>query len=270
MSQRHIAWWRVAWRVRGGRDLSIGGECGTMVRFMSGRDFNLAIETSSRCGSVALGRGDELLACEELGRGRHAVELMPAIDAMCREHDIGPREIGEVYLSIGPGSFTGLRIAVTTGKMLARSVGAKLVAVPTLDVVVENAPADATEHVAVMLNAKRGQCFTGLYERRDDRWAALGEAALMTPPEVCERIARPAAIVGDHLPEHDWPADVTVFDEALATPRAEVVWRIGRAMAKGGRFVDPLALAPLYVRLPEAEEVWRQAEGKRQKAKGRS
>ncbi len=234
-----------------------------MVRFMPADPFNLAIETSSRCGSVALGRGDELLATAAIGRQRHGVALMPAIDRLCGEWGIGPAGLGEVSVSIGPGSFTGLRIAVTTAKMLGRSVGAKLVAVPTLDVVVRNVP-DAPDGLAgacVMLNAKRGQCFTGLYEHRDGRWQALGEASLMTPAEVCDALAGAFVVIGDHLPAHAWPARARLLDASFAAPRVEMLWRLGRSAAKRGSFIDPLALKPLYVRLPEAEEVWQRDHG---------
>jgi tRNA threonylcarbamoyladenosine biosynthesis protein TsaB len=239
--------------------------CVRMDRFMSERAFNLAIETSSRRGSIAFGCGDEMRATAELGRQRHGVELLPAVDRLCGEQGCRPSEIGEVYVSVGPGSFTGLRIAVTTAKMLAMAWEAKITAVPTLDVVIENAGHDAPPHVAVMLNAKRGQCFTGLYERREDRWMAEGEATLMTPGEVCQRYAEPFGVIGDHLPDHDWPQRAVLLDAGLATPRAEVAWRLGRSLAAAGQYIDAMELTPLYVRLPEAEEVWQakqQAGGK--------
>lgn len=232
---------------------------------MGKRAFNLAIETSSRHGSIALGCGGEMRATAELGRQRHGVELLPAVDHLCGEQGCTPSEIDEVYVSAGPGSFTGLRIAVTTAKMLAMTWATKIVAVPTLDVVIENAGSDAPPHVAVMLNAKRGQCFTGLYARPDDRWVAEGEATLRTPAEVCQRYAEPFGVIGDHLPDHDWPQRAALLDAALATPRAEVAWRLGRSLAAAGHYIDAMELTPLYVRLPEAEEVWQarmQAAGK--------
>ena len=228
---------------------------------MPAQPYNLAIETSSRRGGVALGRGDELLATAELVQlQRHNVELLQAVDAMCQRHGARPDQIGQVYVSIGPGSFTGLRIGVTTAKMLGISIGCRLVAVPTLDVVVRNAPADRL-HVAVCLNAKRGQCFTGIYERRGDDWTALLAPTLLTPAQLCDQAPRPLAVIGDHLPDHDWPDDVTLLDPPLAVPRSEMVWQLGRALAAGGEYVDALALEPLYVRLPEAEEKWRQRNG---------
>lgn len=218
--------------------------------------YNLAIETSSRRGGVSLGRGDDVIESVDLGpQRRHAVSLMPAIESVCARHAVAPAAIGEIYVSVGPGSFTGLRIGITTAKTLAHVTGAKLVAAPTLDVVVENAPVEHG-HVAVCLAAKRGQCFTGLYRRAEDRWQRVIDPTLMTPAELVEKAPRPLAVVGDHLPPFDWPGDVVCLDPALAEPDSAVTWRLGRAAAKAGRFVEPLALSPLYIRLPEAEEVW--------------
>ncbi|MBI1370100.1 MAG: tRNA (adenosine(37)-N6)-threonylcarbamoyltransferase complex dimerization subunit type 1 TsaB [Planctomycetes bacterium] len=228
---------------------------------MNQGDYNLSIETSGRHGGVALGRGDELIEAVDLPeQRRHAVALLPTIDALCGRHGVTPGSIGEIHVSVGPGSFTGLRIGITTAKTMAHVTGAKLVAVPTLDVVVENAPADR-KTVAVCLAAKRGQCFTGVYDRRGDRWERRIEPSLLTPGELVEQVPGELAVIGDHLPEFDWPSGVECLPPALARPRGAVVWRLGRALAKAGRFVEPLALAPLYIRLPEAEEVYQARHG---------
>lgn len=227
--------------------------------FMAEAPYNLAIETSSRIGSVSIGHGAAVLESAQLGEPtRHNTDLMPTIDRLCAAHHVTPRQLGEVYVSIGPGSFTGLRIAVTAVKMFARTLGTRIVAVPSLDIVVENAPA-AAAHVAVCLNAKRGQCFTGVYERLDAQWQLRIGPSLLTPAELCAATDRPLAVIGDHLPAFDWPTGVSILDESLATPHSDVVWRLGRVRAAQQTFVDPIQLTPLYVRLPEAEEKWRDA-----------
>ncbi len=218
--------------------------------------YSLAIETSSRSGGVALGRGAEMLREIELGeQKRHAVGLMPGIDALCKERGIGPRDIGVIYVSVGPGSFTGLRVGITTAKILGRTTGAKLVAVPTLDVIVENAPTDLP-HVAVCLNAKRGQCFTGIYTRCEAGWEPRIEPSLLSPDEMLSKAPRPLAVIGDALSPQEWPNDVQLLGSDLARPRVATVWRLGRVLAERGLYIDPVQMTPLYVRLPEAEELW--------------
>ncbi len=221
---------------------------------------SLALETSARQGEVALGRSDALLGVRPIPvppRGKeHRVDLIVAVDEFCREHGVGPGDLSEVYVSIGPGSFTGLRNAVTTAKMLSLTLGVRIVAVPTTDVLVENAPADLP-HVAVCVNTKRDTVYAAEYRRVGDRWELVRPAATLPMTQVLAQGARPLAILGDrHLPEVELPTDVHRLDEALAQPRAEVVWRLGRAMAKAGRFTDPLELLPLYARPPEAVELW--------------
>ena len=99
----------------------------------------LAVETSGRLGSVALAQGDKLLSetCFS-GPMRHSAEIFPAITGLLNKFDKKPDQIEQVYISAGPGSFTGLRIAVTFAKTLALANGAKIVAVDTLDVIAAN------------------------------------------------------------------------------------------------------------------------------------
>ena len=95
---------------------------------------NLAIETSGRRGEIALGRDDELLAVRELPqKRRHNIDLMQTVDELFGEHGVRPGDLGEIYISSGPGSFTGLRIGMTAAKMLSMSGKVRLVSVPTLE-----------------------------------------------------------------------------------------------------------------------------------------
>src|SRR4051794_6884492 len=71
----------------------------------------LAIETSGRIGSVAVARNGVTLAVEQFPHGlQHAAEIIPRIDSLCRNQGWSPADLEELYLSVGPGSFTGLRI----------------------------------------------------------------------------------------------------------------------------------------------------------------
>ena len=237
-----------------------------MADSMSADRYNLAIETSSRVGGVSLGCGDELLGSERLpAQQRHAIQLMPAVDRLVQTHGFEPAACQAVWVSIGPGSFTGLRIGVTAAKAIARVSGAQVTAVPTLDVIVENVPADK-QRVAICLNAKRGQCFTGVYQRDTEQWRRVTEPDLLTVEQVMTH--EPVAVVGDeHVIEQlDWPAAVERLDPTLSEPRSEVVWRLGRAMLEAGEVTDAYRLAPMYVRLPEAEEVWQNKENAAQQA----
>src|SRR4051794_10050591 len=80
----------------------------------------LALETSGRAGSVAIGEARAVIDQQSLSStARHAADLLPAIDMLMRRHGWQPRELAQCYVSIGPGSFTGLRVAVTFARHLA-------------------------------------------------------------------------------------------------------------------------------------------------------
>ncbi|MEM1107815.1 MAG: tRNA (adenosine(37)-N6)-threonylcarbamoyltransferase complex dimerization subunit type 1 TsaB [Planctomycetota bacterium] len=195
--------------------------------------YNLAIETSSRTGYVALGSGNEIIEAVELpAKRRHNLDLVPTIDALCKEHRLKPADLAEVYVSLGPGSFTGLRIAIATAKMFALTLGTKLVGVPTLDLLCAQHP-DAM----VCLNVKR-----------DTAWSAAPRkgfnAALRSLDEIRET---GLPLVAD-----------TLEDATPVVPDVRVLYRLGRAAAADNRYDDPLTLLPEYVREPEAVTLWDQ------------
>src|SRR5271170_4139716 len=102
----------------------------------------VAIETSGNVGSVAVVNGGHVAAVERFPHGlRHAAEIVPIMDRLIRKGGWGPKDIEQIYVSAGPGSFTGLRIGITVAKTVALAGGAKIVAVPTVRVLAENAPA---------------------------------------------------------------------------------------------------------------------------------
>src|SRR5688572_24400197 len=128
----------------------------------------LAIETSGRVGSIAVVDDGRVVREEQFPHGlQHAAQIIPIIDQLTKAQGWSPRDVDELYVSVGPGSFTGLRIGVTLAKTMALATGVKLVAVPTVRVLVENAPAEA-RHVIIVLDAKREQIFTARFERTAD------------------------------------------------------------------------------------------------------
>ena len=222
----------------------------------------LAIETSGRIGSVALASGCEL---KQSARFRadfsHAAELLPTIDELCRPLSWAPTDIDQVYLSIGPGSFTGLRIAVTLARTLALSIKADIVAVATLEVIAQNAliAGESPPHVAVLLDAKRGQVYSAAFERAEGRYAGVVDACIADPIEFLNGLPQPVCVLGEGITYHrEAVACVahTELPDALWPPRVETVLKLGYEKAQRGEFVQPNALAPVYLRRPEAEEVW--------------
>ncbi len=225
----------------------------------------IAIETSGRVGSVAIVRDAHVLVEEQFPHGlAHAAQIVPILDRLTRAQGWTPRDVEELYLSIGPGSFTGLRISVTLAKTMALAMGVKLVAVPTTRVLAENAP-DEVNHLIIVLDAKRGQVFTASFERGDDReWHERESAHLDSLSAVIERSPRPVHLLGEGIPYHEnfIPRDdpsVIITPQESWRARASAVAKLGAQMSDRMQFVDPFALAPVYIRRPEAEEKFEQS-----------
>lgn len=219
----------------------------------------LAIETSSRIGSVALADDGKTIAQETFPHGlQHAARIIPAIDTLCRQLGWTSGDLKEIYVSAGPGSFTGLRIGITLAKTLAFATGAKLVAVPSVRVLVENSPPDA-KNVIVVLDAKRDQIFTASFHRSAKDWTESTSAHLGTLAEMLAKTPRPVYLIGEGIPYHRRfipPNDpgIHLTDESTWRPQASVVANLGRQMARAGKLTEAMELRPIYIRKPEAEE----------------
>lgn len=222
----------------------------------------LAIETSGRTGSIATVIDGQIAREETFTHGlQNAAKILPIIDQLCRGQNWSPRDIEEIYVSVGPGSFTGLRIGVTIAKTIVLTCGSRIVAVSTVEVLARNAPPDA-RNVVIVLDAKRDQIFTARFSRTaDDGWTMDEPAHLDSLTRMLDRAPRPVHLIGEGIPFHEKflvPADqgVIVTPSELWQARAQHVAEIGWRMARANQFTDPDRLTPVYIRLPEAEEKW--------------
>jgi tRNA threonylcarbamoyladenosine biosynthesis protein TsaB len=243
----------------------------------------LAVETSSRTGSVAIGLNGKTLGETVFSAPlSHSAEIFPAIGELLDQFNLKPGQIEHVYISGGPGSFTGLRIAATLAKIMQLSHAVKIVTVDTLDVAAANVidlipentlsaanhkiPITAGQRVAAILDAKRGQFFIAVYEQDKDKqqdsagrdvWKKILPDCLMTPSQFLERFAcddKPIWLLGDGLLYYKdkFQADnVHFFDEKYWSPRAGKVLLLGRQMALKEQFTDALMLTPNYLRKPD-------------------
>ena len=215
----------------------------------------VAIETSGRVGSVAIVEDGQVVATEQFAHGlRHAAGIVPILDRLIRARNWTPKDIEQIYVSAGPGSFTSLRIGITVAKTMALVGRAKIVAVPTVRVLAANAPVDA-RHVIIVLDAKRDQIFTARFENGNER----EPAHLDSLTAMLSRSPRPVFLLGEGIPYHEKfvpkeDSSIIVTPAECWPARAEAVAEIGMKMAAAGEFADPFKLTPTYVRRPEAEE----------------
>jgi len=152
---------------------------------------SLAFDTSTKWGRFALAEGSEILAYRPLNvSGSYADALLPVIEDMLARADRSKQDLTGVGATIGPGSFTGIRIGVATAKGLAWGLGCELVGVTSLAAM---AAALLDEHpgsaLAVpVLDARRGEVFAGIFSR-DGSWVRpVVEPAAGTPDQWWARI----------------------------------------------------------------------------------
>lgn len=218
----------------------------------------VAFETATEFGSLALLDAGELLAQHELVRGqRQAGSLLPALDALLSDRGLCLEDISEIALSIGPGSFTGLRIGLSTALGLCFGTARKIIPVPTLAALSLHAPAG--ERIVPLLDARRGQVYTGLY--------AAGGTCLLRD-RVCEPGPWLESLAGDG-PVHLLGAGVQLHEAAIrkalgaearllepdaGRPQAASVGRLGARLLREGGALPPREIELRYLRRAEAEE----------------
>ena len=131
----------------------------------------LYIETATDVCSVALSKGTEIIGLkEEAGGNNHAKHLLPFVDEVLKQAGIVMKEINGVAVSIGPGSYTGLRIGVSTAKGIAYTASIPVMAISTLESIAQGAKTlwsgTSTETVQIvpMIDARRMEVFTTRYD----------------------------------------------------------------------------------------------------------
>ena len=131
----------------------------------------LYIETATDVCSVALSRGAEVIGLkEEAGGNNHAKHLLPFVDEVLKQAEVSMKEINGVAVSIGPGSYTGLRIGVSTAKGIAYTAGIPVMAISTLESIAQGAKTLWAEssselpQIIPMIDARRMEVFTTHYD----------------------------------------------------------------------------------------------------------
>lgn len=156
----------------------------------------LVLETSGRTGCVALGRGGEIVREAALDAScKHARDLSTTVARLLEEEGLRPGGIEGVIVSIGPGSYTGLRVGVISAKALAYATGCKLLAVPTFAAIAEQAPAESTR-VGVIADALQGLVYRQRFEKVNDTWTAAESLAIEPLAELETWLCEPEVVMG--------------------------------------------------------------------------
>lgn len=233
----------------------------------------LALDTCDSRGSLAVLRDDEVVkAIAHEGTSDYSSWVLPTADEALRAAGLGIREVDVFAAATGPGSFTGVRIALTTVKAWSEAYGRGIAGVSRLTAMAREASGSGA-YVAAFADAHRDQVFGALFRR---------EGAALTPVE-SEMLAAPAGFL-DWVKQRaanervSWismdPEKVTTEDlwrsraeagervEMSTTVLAPAIGRIGRMRALEGRLTDALGLDAEYVRRPDAEVFWKGGPGR--------
>ena len=217
----------------------------------------LAIETTELVGSVAAAHDGNLLAELELDtNSRSAQSLAPGIKALLRQLGWRPQEVDLVAVTRGPGSFTGLRVGVTTAKVFAYAAGAEIRGVDTLETIASAVPDDLPA-VSVAVDAQRGEVVAGTFHRGGDGGIhPTGPSELVALDDWLDGLEAGTTITGPILRKcaQRVPDHVVVLDESYWAPRATMVARLAARDHAAGRHDDLWSLVPRYSRRSAAEE----------------
>lgn len=228
----------------------------------------LALDTATLVSSVALVHDETLVAELTIQTKKtHSEMLMPHIKQVMSLANVNKHDLSLIAVSIGPGSFTGLRIGLATAKALAYALSVPLIGVPTLEALAFNCPVPGAL-LSPMLDAQKGNVYQALYtwkgnalhevmptrvisfataltelEAQTQPVVVMGEGAIMNRTKICS-LTNPATA-----------------QPHVVMPRAASVALLGQKKYQLGLSHDVMTLEPYYIRRSEAEELWEKRHG---------
>jgi tRNA threonylcarbamoyladenosine biosynthesis protein TsaB len=229
----------------------------------------LALETSTLTGSVAL--MDAFLPDDPVPKTRiigeitsnlqstHSERLMPSIHHLLEDAALKIGDIQGIALGLGPGSFTGLRIGVSTVKGLAYALRIPAVGVSTLEALAYNA-AYSSSMICPVLDARKKEVYAALF--RGDGWGRVNRVTedwVIPPEELCRRISVETLFLGNGAEAYAEILEKNVGPQAFfappehSLPRALNVARLSLSKFQKGETLDLFNFAPIYIRRSEAE-----------------
>lgn len=225
----------------------------------------LAFDTSNQPMSVAIVDGDQVLTEQIVNVKRnHSIQLMPAIDEALKQAKLVMDDIDRIAVAQGPGSYTGVRIAVTIAKSLAWSKDIELVGVSSLEVIAANSAQRAGELIVPLFDARRNNIYTGLYTKNEaGKLVEIEGDTHMASEQWAEFLSEEYGEATLELIGVDAPKFLDVFQEKLGekVQLAPVANHLPRAsvlafLAEDKEPIDSHSFVPTYLKLAEAEENW--------------
>lgn len=236
----------------------------------------LAIETTAIEGSIALMNESHLIAEYRLNvPTRHAERIMVSIDHLLKQSLTKLSDLDAIAVSVGPGSFTGLRVGLATAKGLAVGANLPLVLVPTLEAMAASFP-HAHPLIAPFVDAHKGEVYTALFDAKNEKLqrlqadrAIIPETALEDILLLSEEMKRPVLFTGDGTIKYRDLIHEKMRKQACFPPRAfrfssaAQVAELAFERFLKGEVTPPDLANPVYLRASTAELKKKEAEGKK-------
>ena len=231
----------------------------------------LSIDTSSGVASAAVTE-DEKLICEFILNNKltHSQTLMPIIDRVLKESDTDLSQMDFIAVTNGPGSFTGLRIGVSTAKGLADALKKPVVGVSTLEAMAYNLPYCGFLIVPIM-DARRSQVYNAVYRWNKNELEQISSPRAISVEDLLKELKElneKAVFLGDGVPvykdiiKQEMGENVMFAPSCANAQRASSVAVAAKKLYENGKATDGLGLVPVYLRKSQAE---REAEEKKLK-----
>lgn len=220
----------------------------------------LAIETSTMLGGVAIMDEAEGLVIEvRLNvKAAHSERLMTGIEQALRQANMDISAIDVFGIATGPGSFTGLRIGLSTVKGLSYSTGKPVAAVPTLEAFAWNFPY-ASYPICIMLDARKKEVYSAVFRWTGDGFERIVVETSVKPADLVRSLEGPVIFAGEGaLLYRDSIIEIAGENARFAlaqhmVPSPSNVASLGLKKALKGDFAEPVGLVPFYIRKSEAE-----------------
>lgn len=220
----------------------------------------LALETSGLCGSVALVSENFCIGEYSLqSKLTHSTRLLTGIDWLLNEAAMSWEQLDGIAVSLGPGSFTGLRIGLSTAKGLAMAAGLELLGVPTLDGLASQLHF-APHLICPVLDARKKQVYTALYRpQHGGTVEQISDYLVVAPEELVRRISEPTIFIGEGLTVYGDFLKERLGELAHLAPgetyfaRASAIGMLAIAKWRKQEFLPLADAEPIYVRASDAE-----------------
>lgn len=219
----------------------------------------LALDTSSITTTVALLDGDRIMGEYSLNyRKDHSEKLMPMVEELLKGCKVKPREIDVFAVSLGPGSFTGLRIGIATMATMAQALGKKVVGVPTLKALAYNLY-NIDGLICPIIDAQRDSVYTALYKWIDGEMVELMDQQIINIDDLVHILKEKKEkiyFVGDGLERFSQNLkdglhrQFLIPPSKLIIPSASSVAEVAKIQMGKGIIMD---IAPIYMRKSGAE-----------------